>query len=48
MRTVLTIIGLVLLCLAGLNIRAPRFAPEWFGLAALAAAVLWSALQALD
>jgi hypothetical protein len=47
-RTLLTVLGLLLLVLAGLNIRAPRFAPEWFGLAALAAAFMWPVLEALD
>lgn len=41
MRAVLAIVGLVLLVLAGLNIRAPHFSPEWLGLAALAAAYFW-------
>jgi uncharacterized membrane protein YhdT len=32
--------GIVLLALAGLNIRGRHFAPEWFGLACLAVALL--------
>lgn len=48
MPTVLVILGIVFLVLAGLNVRAPRFAPEWFGFAALAAALLWPALEVLD
>lgn len=47
MRAVLLIIGLVLLVLAGLNVRAPYFSPEWFGLAALAAAYFWADLANL-
>lgn len=30
--------GLLLLMLAGFNVRAPHFAPEWFGVAFLAVA----------
>lgn len=42
----LVIAGLILLCLAGLNVRGPRFAPEWFGLACLAAAAFAPLLAA--
>lgn len=41
MVVVLAVAGIVLLILAGLNVRGPRFAPEWWGLSCLAAA--WAA-----
>lgn len=44
MPGVLALIGIVLLALAGFNVAAPRFNPGWLGLAAVAAAVLWTPL----
>jgi hypothetical protein len=41
------IAGVVLLILAGLNVRAPRFAPEFFGYACLAVALFTGALAKL-
>lgn len=41
MKILFTIVGIVLLCLAGFNVRGPRFAPEWLGFAALAFALQW-------
>ncbi len=39
LRALLFVAGVVLLVLAGLNVRGPRFAPEWLGLACVAAAL---------
>lgn len=41
LQVLLVVAGVVLLVLAAVNVRAPRFAPEWAGLACLAAA--WAA-----
>jgi drug/metabolite transporter (DMT)-like permease len=38
------IAGIVLLVLAGFNVRGPRFAPEWLGFACLAVAGFLSIL----
>lgn len=40
----LILAGITLLVLAGLNVRAPRFAPEFFGYACLAAAFFGAVL----
>jgi len=37
-QILLVVLGVVLLVLAGANVRAPRFNPEWYGIACLAAA----------
>lgn len=39
------ILAVVLFVLAGLNVRGPRFAPEWFGVACLAVAFGWPLLS---
>lgn len=41
----LVLAGLILFVLAGLNVYGPRFHPEWFGLACLAAAAFWAVLR---
>lgn len=42
----LILAGIVLLALAGANVRGPRFSPEWYGFACLAAALLAPVLDA--
>ncbi len=41
------LLGVVFLFLAGVGVRAPRFAPEWFGFAFLALALLWAPITTL-
>lgn len=47
MQLVFAVLAVVLFCLAGLNVRAPRFAPEWFAAACAIIAVLWPLFDAL-
>ncbi len=48
MQLVFAVVAVVLFFLAGLNVRAPRFAPEWFAAACTVLAVLWPLFDALD
>lgn len=47
MPALLAVAGVILLVVAGANVRGPRFAPEWYGLACLALAWTWPALTVL-
>ncbi len=47
MPAVFALLGVILLFLAGLGVRAPRFAPEWLGLACIALAALWGPITTL-
>lgn len=42
----LVLLGVIFLILAGLNVRTPRFAPEWFGFACIALALFYTPLTA--
>ena len=47
MPTVLALIGVILLALAGFNVHGPRFSPGWLGLALITLAVLWAPVLAI-
>jgi uncharacterized membrane protein YhdT len=46
MQLLLLILAVIFFILAGLNVRGPRFVPEWFGLACLAADWGWPLITA--
>lgn len=47
MIALLALVGIVLYVLAGANVRGPRFAPEWYATACIAAAFFWPHLTTI-
>jgi hypothetical protein len=47
-QIVFAVAAIIFMILAGLNVRHPRFAPEWFAFACAFVALFWPLFDAID